>query len=87
MGRLYGDCGQRRDLQEREQCFCREIAVTKDLRDDPGAERLARMGRHHSRAPIRMTEEVVAAPHSNNSEPGRRESRDEVGTGETRQLA
>jgi len=72
-------------LQQGAQCFCREVAVAQDLRDDPGAQRLTRMGRHHSRAPISMTEEVVAAAHTNDSEPGRGESCHEIGTGETRQ--
>jgi hypothetical protein len=70
--------------QKGAQCLCGKIAVTEDLRDDPGAQRFAGVGWYHGGAPIGMAEKVVAALHANNSKPGRSERRNEVGTGETR---
>jgi len=72
-------------LQKRAQCVCREVAVAQDLRDDPGSQGFASMDRYHRRSPIGMPEEVVAASYSNGTEAGRNESRNQLGTGETRQ--
>lgn len=49
--------------QKFEQIFAAELAVAKDSAEESGADRLSGVHRHYRRAPIDMTNKVMAAPH------------------------